>query len=61
MYIHGEIVLDHADEGQKPEIAVQGLHLLSFGTALVLVHSLSSPPLNMPPLIPPIQVVGVLR
>ena len=29
----GEIMLHPADEGQKPETAVQGLHLLSFGTA----------------------------
>ena len=25
-------------EGQKPETAVQGLHLLSFGTALLIFH-----------------------
>ena len=28
----GEIVLHPADEGQKPKTAIQGLHLLSFGT-----------------------------
>ena len=34
----GEIVLHPADEGQKPETAVQGLHLLSFGTVHLSFH-----------------------
>ena len=34
----GEIVLHPADEGQKLETAVQGLHLLSFGTAHMHIH-----------------------
>ena len=31
--IHVHVVLHPADEGQKPETAVQDLHFLSFGTA----------------------------
>ena len=31
-------MLNPADEGQKPETAVQGWHLLSFGTAHLIFH-----------------------
>ena len=39
MYIQmGKIVLHPADGGQKPETIVQGLYLLSFGTAHLIFH-----------------------